>query len=109
MKHTINLSITIDTDKPKANIQNAIQKGLYYVLDIERVAESKKVLSIDFDTQVTKDDLEDLKVLIVGNLVIDGFVKDCTDTDDQTESEAQDVVYQSLQSILEQLGKLKSR
>ena len=51
---------------------------------------------------ITFDDLEDLKVLIVGNLVIEGLIKDCTDTDD----EAQDIVFNTLKSKLEQLGKL---
>ena len=55
---------------------------------------------------ITFDDLEDLKVLIVGNLVIEGLIKDCTDTDDDTEFEAQDIVFNTLKSKLEQLGKL---
>lgn len=54
--------------------------------------------------QLTSNDINDLKVLIVGNLVIEGIIKDCTDTDDETEFEAQDVVENTLKSRLTQLG-----
>jgi hypothetical protein len=48
---------------------------------------------------LTIGDIKDLAVRIVGNLVIEGIIKDCTDTDDQTECEAQDEI--ELQLALE--------
>ena len=44
----------------------------------------------------TLDDAKDLAVIIVGNLVLEGLVKDCTDTDDNTEFEIQDSIVSSL-------------
>jgi hypothetical protein len=32
--------------------------------------------------QITEDDIKDMSVAIVGDLVIAGLVKDCTDTED---------------------------
>jgi len=45
---------------------------------------------------MTLDEAKDLSVIIVGNLVIEGLVKDCTDTNDETEFEFQDVILKSL-------------
>ena len=42
------------------------------------------------------DDIKDLAVIIVGDLVIKGLVKDCTDTDDETEFEMQDSIVETL-------------
>ena len=41
-------------------------------------------------------DIKDLAVIIVGDLVIKGLVKDCTDTDDETEFEMQDSIVETL-------------
>ena len=46
--------------------------------------------------QITEDDIKDMSVAIVGDLVIAGLVKDCTDTDDETEFEFQDVIRETL-------------
>ena len=45
---TINLQvfITIDTDKTEEQAIAAIKKGIYWGLDVQRVAEPKKVLHI---------------------------------------------------------------
>lgn len=45
---------------------------------------------------MTLEGIKDLSVAIVGNLVISGLVKDCTDTDDETEFEFQDVIVETL-------------
>jgi hypothetical protein len=37
------ISLDIETDKNMDKIQNAIKRGIYYGLDIKRVAEPKKV------------------------------------------------------------------
>ena len=42
------------------------------------------------------DALKDLSVIIVGDLVNQGLIKDCTDTDDKTEFEYQDAILNSL-------------
>lgn len=40
----------------------------------------------------TLDDIKDLSIIIIGKMVEDGIIKDCTDTDDQTEFDAQDII-----------------
>lgn len=44
----------------------------------------------------TLDDIKDLSFIIVGKMVEEGIIKDCTDTDDQTECDAQDVIREIL-------------
>ena len=45
---------------------------------------------------MTLEDLKDLSVIIVGDLVLQGLVEDCTDTDDETEFDFQDSTLESL-------------
>ncbi len=44
----------------------------------------------------TLDDIKDLSIIIVGKMVEEGIIKDCTDTDDPTEFDAQDVIREIL-------------
>lgn len=44
----------------------------------------------------TLDDIKDLSIIIVGKMVEEGIIKDCTDTDDQTECNVQDVIREVL-------------
>lgn len=44
----------------------------------------------------TLDDIKDLSIIIVGKMVEEGIIKDCTDTDDQTECDAQDLIREIL-------------
>jgi len=43
-------------------------------------------------------DINDLKVRIVGDMVLAWIIKDCTDTDDETEFEAQDIIEAELKN-----------
>ena len=45
---------------------------------------------------MTIDDLKDLSIIIVNDLVEEELVKDCTDTDDDTEFDFQDSILESL-------------
>ena len=45
---------------------------------------------------MTLDEIKDLSVLITGDLVLNGLIKDCTDTDDETEFEVQDQITETL-------------
>ena len=45
---------------------------------------------------MTLEEIKDLSVIIVGDLVINGLVKDCTDTDDEIEFEFQDRILETL-------------
>jgi hypothetical protein len=49
---------------------------------------------------MTEDQINDLSVKIVGDLVLAGLVKDCTDTDDETEFEFQDAIRETLHKYL---------
>ena len=44
----------------------------------------------------TLDDIKDLSIIIVDKMVEGGIIKDCTDTDDQTEFDAQDILIEIL-------------
>ena len=45
---------------------------------------------------MTLDEIKDLSVLIVGDLVVCGLIKDCTDTEDETEFNFQDSIVETL-------------
>lgn len=45
---------------------------------------------------MTSDDIKDLAISIVNELVLNGHVPDCTDTDDETEFEIQDIIVELL-------------
>ena len=42
--------------------------------------------------RLTKDDRQDLAIIITNRLIEMGFVPDCTDTDDESEFEVQDMI-----------------
>jgi len=48
------------------------------------------------NTIKTLDDIKDLSIIIVGKMVEEGIIKDCTNTDGQTEFDAQDVIREIL-------------
>ena len=55
-----------------------------------------KNYSVLLQNTMTLEEIKDLSVLIVGDLVLNGLVKDCTDTNDETEFEFQDVIVETL-------------
>lgn len=44
----------------------------------------------------TLDDIKDLSIIIIDKMVEEGIIKDCTDTDDETEFYAQDIIREIL-------------
>jgi hypothetical protein len=46
--------------------------------------------------EITLDEIKDLSIIIVGKMVEEGIIKDCSDTDDQTEFDAQDIIREIL-------------
>ena len=48
------------------------------------------------NTIKTLDDIKDLSIIIVDKMVEENIIKDCTDTDDQTECNAQDIIREIL-------------
>jgi hypothetical protein len=42
------------------------------------------------------DDIKDLSIIIVEKMIEEGIIKDCTDTDNQTEFDAQDIIREIL-------------
>lgn len=44
----------------------------------------------------TLDDIKDFSINVVNQMVLDGLLPDCTDTDDETEFEAQDIIRERL-------------
>ena len=49
---------------------------------------------------IIEDDLRDIVIPVVNLLIAKGFVPDCTDTDDMSEFEAQDILVHALASLL---------
>ena len=47
-------------------------------------------------SKFTEDDLRDIAIQIVDELVDNGLIKDCIDTDDETEFEVQDIILNKL-------------
>lgn len=53
---------------------------------------------------INYDDVIDMSIVIVGNLVELGLVKDCTDTDDETEFVFQDIIRDHIITSLNKIG-----
>ena len=53
-----------------------------------------------YNVSTTDDDIRDIAIRIVNKLVDNGLVKDCTDTDDETEFEFQDIIFDVLKENL---------
>jgi hypothetical protein len=49
----------------------------------------------------TEDDLRDIAIQIVDELVENNLIKDCIDTDDETEFEVQDIILEKLKINLD--------
>ena len=48
----------------------------------------------------TNDDSRDLSIKILDKLVKGGYIKNCTDTDDETEFEVQDIIHEEINEAL---------
>lgn len=48
--------------------------------------------------KLTSDDINDIAIAIVDKLVECGLIKDCIDTDDDTEFEVQDIIAEAIES-----------
>jgi hypothetical protein len=44
----------------------------------------------------TLDEIKDLSIIVIDKMVEQGIIKDCTDTDSQTEFDAQDIIREIL-------------
>jgi len=64
------------------NLNNQSERNLY-------------AMSIEEREKYT-DDCRDIAIRIVDKLVQEGLIKDCIDTDDQTEFEIQDIILEEL-------------
>lgn len=47
-------------------------------------------------SNLSLDDIKDLSVRIVSTMVLNGLIKDCTDTEDSTEFDIQDIIVEEL-------------
>ena len=50
--------------------------------------------------KITNDDIRDTAIKVVDKLVAMGLIKDCTDSDDETEFEVQDTIHQQVCEML---------
>lgn len=50
--------------------------------------------------KVTYDDTRDVAIRVLDKLVELGFVPDCTDTDDETEFDVQDLIHDEINAVL---------
>ncbi len=51
-------------------------------------------------TNATEDDIADIALSIVDKMVTEGLIPDCTDTNDGSEFEAQDIIREKLNSLI---------
>ena len=72
--------------------------------DVQFEYVAKKISELPEFKKVNFDDVIDLSVTIVNKLVELGLVKDCTDTDDETEFIFQDIIREQLSLRLNKLG-----
>ena len=49
-----------------------------------------------FSHNIFKDDISDIALAIVDRMVLEGLITDCTDTDNEQEFEAQDIIREEL-------------
>ncbi len=81
----------------------------YYTIDNDEVVWScwddesvklhkpnRKYFATEEEAQMFLDDCKDIAIRIVDKLVQEGYVKNCIDTDDQTEFEIQDIIVSEL-------------
>jgi len=57
---------------------------------------NRKYFATEKEAQKFLDDCRDIAIRIVNKLVQEGYVKDCMDTDDETEFEIQDIILNEL-------------
>jgi hypothetical protein len=50
--------------------------------------------------QFTDDDIQDIAIRITNKLISLGYVPDCTDTDDESEFEVQDLIAETIKQSL---------
>lgn len=75
--------------------------------EYNRILDSPRGADIGI-SKLNRDDVNDLAVLITGDLVLEGLVKDCTDTDDETEFEFQDCIVEAIIKGLTNIGKYEN-
>ena len=81
----------------------------YYTIDNDEIVHScwddesvklhtpnRKYFATEKEAQKFLDDCRDIAIRIVNKLVQEGYVKDCMDTDDETEFEIQDIILNEL-------------
>ena len=49
---------------------------------------------------MTEDEIRDIAIRIVDQMVFEGIIPDCTDTDDNTEFDVQDIIVEQLTKAL---------
>ena len=57
---------------------------------------SHKTIELMATKKLDKDDRQDIAIVITNRLIEMGFVPDCTDTDDESEFEVQDMIAEIL-------------
>tara|TARA_R110002020_G_scaffold299812_4_gene515444 strand:+ start:1028 stop:1237 length:210 start_codon:yes stop_codon:yes gene_type:complete len=60
---------------------------------------SKRLSGLIHKHSLDLDDISDIALEIVDNMVTDGLVPDCTDTENQKEFEAQDIIREKLTEL----------
>jgi len=68
------------------------------ILEINKtMTDTTKRLSKNiFSHNIFKDDISDIALAIVDRMVLEGLITDCTDTDNEQEFEAQDIIREEL-------------
>ena len=60
---------------------------------------SKRISKYIYSHRLEKDDISDIALEIVDSMIIEGLIPDCTDTENQKESEVQDIIREHLNEL----------
>ena len=66
---------------------------------------SKRVSKYIYSHRLEQDDISDVALEIVDNMVAEGLILDCTDTENESEFQAQDIIRERLTELF----KLKTK
>jgi len=101
-KHNTTIMHHIDRVEAYDDLSNAQTVGDLYMGEQQYIVlgyyEGKIVNTID--SIPSEDDIRDIAIRITDNLVLQGLIKNCLDTDDSIEFDVQDVISDVLKDVI---------
>ena len=60
---------------------------------------SKRISKYIYSHRLEKDDISDIALEIVDNMILEGLIPECTDTENESEFNAQDIIRERLMEL----------